>query len=67
MQALGKGATATDTITVHSADGTQHQAAAATINGTNDRPTISEPRGADRTRFEYGRKPRMRTRELNRD
>ncbi|CAH7450937.1 conserved hypothetical protein [Vibrio chagasii] len=40
VQALGKGATATDTITVHSADGTQHQVA-VTINGTNDRPTIS--------------------------
>ncbi|MFV8461761.1 VCBS domain-containing protein [Vibrio campbellii] len=40
VQALGKGATATDTITVHSADGTPHQIT-VTINGTNDRPTIS--------------------------
>ncbi|WP_434567591.1 VCBS domain-containing protein [Vibrio chagasii] len=40
VQALGKGATATDTVTVHSADGTQHQVT-VTINGTNDRPTIS--------------------------
>ncbi|MEO9494838.1 MAG: VCBS domain-containing protein [Vibrio splendidus] len=40
VQALSKGATATDTITVHSADGTPHQVA-VTINGTNDRPTIS--------------------------
>ncbi|WP_299136858.1 VCBS domain-containing protein [uncultured Vibrio sp.] len=40
VQALGKGATATDTITVHSADGTPHQVT-VTINGTNDRPTIS--------------------------
>lgn len=40
VQALGKGATATDTITVHSADGTPQQVT-VTINGTNDRPTIS--------------------------
>ncbi len=40
VQALGKGVTATDTITVHSADGTPHQIT-VTINGTNDRPTIS--------------------------
>ncbi|MGI9887480.1 VCBS domain-containing protein [Vibrio chagasii] len=40
VQALGKGATATDTVTVHSADGTPHQIT-VTINGTNDRPTIS--------------------------
>ncbi|MFM2642877.1 VCBS domain-containing protein [Vibrio chagasii] len=40
VQALGKGATATDTVTVHSADGTPHQVT-VTINGTNDRPTIS--------------------------
>ncbi|WP_416340684.1 VCBS domain-containing protein, partial [Vibrio sp. 14G-20] len=40
VQALGKGATATDTITVHSADGTPHQIT-VTVNGTNDRPTIS--------------------------
>ncbi|OEF94081.1 VCBS domain-containing protein [Vibrio splendidus] len=40
VQVLGKGATATDIITVHSADGTAHQVT-ITINGTNDRPTIS--------------------------
>ncbi|NOI75611.1 tandem-95 repeat protein [Vibrio coralliilyticus] len=40
VQALGKGSTATDTITVHSVDGTPHQIT-VTINGTNDRPTIS--------------------------
>ncbi|NOH35660.1 VCBS domain-containing protein [Vibrio chagasii] len=40
VQALGQGATATDTVTVHSADGTPHQVT-ITINGTNDRPTIS--------------------------
>ncbi|MDC5819194.1 VCBS domain-containing protein [Vibrio europaeus] len=40
VQALGKGSTATDTIAVHSADGTPHQIT-VTINGTNDRPTIS--------------------------
>ena len=40
VQALGKGATATDTITIHSADGTPHQVT-VTVNGTNDRPTIS--------------------------
>ncbi|KFI10328.1 hypothetical protein IX95_19850 [Vibrio sp. B183] len=40
LQALGKGSTATDTITVHSVDGTPHQIT-VTINGTNDRPTIS--------------------------
>ncbi|MDD1826050.1 VCBS domain-containing protein, partial [Photobacterium sp. ZSDE20] len=39
VQALGKGATATDTITVHSADGTQHQIT-ITINGTNDKAVI---------------------------
>ncbi|EDK30593.1 VCBS repeat protein [Vibrionales bacterium SWAT-3] len=40
VQALGKGATATDTVTVHSVDGTPHQVT-VTINGTNDRPAIS--------------------------
>ncbi|MCG9692794.1 VCBS domain-containing protein [Vibrio sp. Isolate22] len=40
VQALGKGATATDTVTVHSADGTPHQIT-ITVNGTNDRPAIS--------------------------
>ncbi|MDL5027309.1 VCBS domain-containing protein [Vibrio sp. TMPB1044] len=40
VQALGKGATATDTITIYSADGTPHQVT-VTVNGTNDRPTIS--------------------------
>ncbi|MCK8085964.1 VCBS domain-containing protein [Vibrio sp. 1CM8B] len=39
VQALGKGATATDTITVHSADGTTHQVT-ITINGTNDKAII---------------------------
>ncbi|MDC5813117.1 VCBS domain-containing protein, partial [Vibrio europaeus] len=40
VQALGKGATATDTITIHSADGTPHQIT-ITINGTNDCPIVS--------------------------
>ncbi|MDC5807983.1 VCBS domain-containing protein [Vibrio europaeus] len=40
VQALGKGSTATDTITVHSADGTPHQIT-VTINGTNDHPIVS--------------------------
>ncbi|WP_028111994.1 VCBS domain-containing protein, partial [Ferrimonas kyonanensis] len=40
VQALGTGATATDTITVHSADGTPHQIT-VTVNGTNDRPVVS--------------------------
>ncbi|GLO64216.1 hypothetical protein MACH09_47240 [Vibrio sp. MACH09] len=40
VQALGQGATATDTITVQSADGTPHQVT-ITINGTNDRATVS--------------------------
>ncbi|CAK1697905.1 hypothetical protein VCRA2119O145_100050 [Vibrio crassostreae] len=40
VQALGKGATATDTITVHSADGTPHQVI-ITVNGTNDAAVIS--------------------------
>ncbi|MEZ9997331.1 VCBS domain-containing protein [Vibrio lentus] len=39
VQALGKGATATDTITVHSADGTPHQMT-ITVNGTNDKAVI---------------------------
>uniref|UniRef100_UPI000AEE747A VCBS domain-containing protein n=1 Tax=Aliivibrio logei TaxID=688 RepID=UPI000AEE747A len=39
VQALGKGATATDTITVHSADGTPHQVT-ITVNGTNDKAVI---------------------------
>ncbi|OMO28594.1 VCBS domain-containing protein [Vibrio lentus] len=39
VQALGKGATATDTITVHSADGTPHQIT-ITVNGTNDKAVI---------------------------
>ncbi|WP_333912361.1 VCBS domain-containing protein [Vibrio coralliirubri] len=39
VQALGKGATATDTITVHSADGTSHQVT-ITVNGTNDAAVI---------------------------
>ncbi|TKE87150.1 MULTISPECIES: VCBS domain-containing protein, partial [unclassified Vibrio] len=40
VQALGNGATATDTITVHSADGTPHQVT-ITVNGTNDKATVS--------------------------
>ncbi|WP_333917919.1 VCBS domain-containing protein [Vibrio crassostreae] len=40
VQALGKGATATDTITIHSADGTPHQVT-ITVNGTNDTATVS--------------------------
>ncbi|SBS67193.1 VCBS domain-containing protein [Vibrio atlanticus] len=40
VQALGKGSTATDTITVHSADGTPHQVT-ITVNGTNDTATVS--------------------------
>ncbi len=39
VQALGKGSTATDTITVHSADGTPHQVT-VTVNGTNDKAVI---------------------------
>ncbi|MFA0223686.1 VCBS domain-containing protein, partial [Vibrio splendidus] len=39
VQALGKGATATDTITVHSADGTPHQVT-ITVNGTNDNAVV---------------------------
>ncbi|WP_394242867.1 VCBS domain-containing protein, partial [Vibrio astriarenae] len=40
VQALGQGATATDTITVTSADGTQHQIT-ITVNGTNDSAVIT--------------------------
>ncbi|WP_244298264.1 VCBS domain-containing protein [Aliivibrio finisterrensis] len=40
VQALGKGATATDTITVHSADGTPHHVT-ITVNGTNDKAVIA--------------------------
>ncbi|PHX07541.1 hypothetical protein VSPL_13540 [Vibrio splendidus] len=40
VQALGKGTTATDTITVHSADGTPHQIT-ITVNGTNDAAVIT--------------------------
>ncbi|SON52978.1 VCBS domain-containing protein [Vibrio tapetis] len=40
VQALAKGATATDTITVQSVDGTQHQVT-ITVNGTNDAAVIS--------------------------
>ncbi|MGI9915478.1 VCBS domain-containing protein, partial [Vibrio owensii] len=40
VQALGKGATVTDTITVHSIDGTPHQVI-ITINGTNDAAAVS--------------------------
>ncbi|MDH5922879.1 VCBS domain-containing protein, partial [Vibrio splendidus] len=39
VQALGKGATATDTITVHSADGTPHQVTIK-VNGTNDNAVV---------------------------
>ncbi|MGR5338269.1 VCBS domain-containing protein, partial [Vibrio gigantis] len=39
VQALGANKTATDTITVHSADGTTHQVT-ITINGTNDKAII---------------------------
>ncbi|WP_284204665.1 VCBS domain-containing protein, partial [Aliivibrio sifiae] len=39
VQALGKGSTATDTIIVHSADGTSHQVT-ITVNGTNDAAVI---------------------------
>ncbi|MGL0927446.1 VCBS domain-containing protein, partial [Vibrio vulnificus] len=40
VQALGQGATATDTITVQSADGTPHQVT-ITVNGTNDKAVIA--------------------------
>ncbi|PMK31104.1 hypothetical protein BCT56_17425 [Vibrio lentus] len=43
VQALGKGATATDTITVHSADGTPHQVT-ITVNGTNDKAVVGGTR-----------------------
>ncbi|MCL9777253.1 VCBS domain-containing protein [Vibrio sp. S4B1] len=39
VQALGANKTATDTITVHSADGTPHQVT-ITVNGTNDAAVI---------------------------
>ncbi|MEZ9790024.1 VCBS domain-containing protein, partial [Vibrio breoganii] len=39
VQALGQGKTATDTITVQSADGTTHQVS-ITVNGTNDKAVI---------------------------
>lgn len=39
--ALGKGATATDTLTVHSADGTPHQIT-ITVNGTNNAAIITD-------------------------
>ncbi|MGC9465890.1 VCBS domain-containing protein, partial [Vibrio sp. 10N.261.54.E10] len=40
VQRLGQGSTATDIVTVHSADGTAHQVM-VTINGTNDTAVIS--------------------------
>ncbi|WP_029406431.1 VCBS domain-containing protein, partial [Vibrio splendidus] len=40
VQALGKGAATTDTITVTSADGTTHQVTIA-VNGTNDKAVIT--------------------------
>ncbi|WP_017081492.1 VCBS domain-containing protein, partial [Vibrio splendidus] len=40
VQALAQGKTATDSITVHSADGTPHQVT-ITVNGTNDKATVS--------------------------
>ncbi|HFQ5433441.1 TPA: VCBS domain-containing protein, partial [Vibrio vulnificus] len=40
VQALGKGSSATDTITVHTTDGTPHLVT-ITINGTNDAATVS--------------------------
>ncbi|CAV26063.1 Conserved hypothetical protein [Vibrio atlanticus] len=40
VQALGKGSSTTDIITVHSADGTPHQIT-ITVNGTNDKAVIS--------------------------
>ncbi|MDF9400259.1 VCBS domain-containing protein [Vibrio sp. 1180_3] len=40
VQALAQGKTATDTITVHSADGTPHQVT-ITVNGTNDSALIA--------------------------
>ncbi|WED25381.1 VCBS domain-containing protein [Vibrio sp. DW001] len=41
VQALGNGSTTTDTITIHSADGTPHQVS-ITINGTNNTATITD-------------------------
>ncbi|NBO41778.1 MAG: DUF4347 domain-containing protein, partial [Betaproteobacteria bacterium] len=41
VQALGAGATATDTLTVKSSDGTATKAITVTINGANDNATIS--------------------------
>ncbi|WP_413755921.1 VCBS domain-containing protein [Vibrio sp. F13] len=40
VQRLGQGSTATDIVTVHSADGTPHQVT-ITVNGTNDTAVIS--------------------------
>ncbi|WP_198927984.1 VCBS domain-containing protein, partial [Vibrio crassostreae] len=40
VQALGQGKTTTDSITVHSADGTTHQIM-VTINGSNNVATIA--------------------------
>ncbi|WP_175354370.1 VCBS domain-containing protein, partial [Vibrio breoganii] len=40
VQALGQGKTATDTITVQSADGTTHKVT-ITVNGTNDKAVIA--------------------------
>ncbi|MFW1399993.1 VCBS domain-containing protein, partial [Vibrio parahaemolyticus] len=40
IQQLGKGETLTDTVTVHSKDGTTHDIV-ITIHGTNDAPTVS--------------------------
>ncbi|MGR5195576.1 VCBS domain-containing protein, partial [Vibrio rotiferianus] len=40
VQALGKGSTTTDTITVYSADGTPHQIT-ITVNGSNDAAMVS--------------------------
>ncbi|MEZ9391270.1 VCBS domain-containing protein, partial [Vibrio splendidus] len=40
VQGLGQGSTATDIVTVHSADGTPHQITIA-VNGTNDKPVVS--------------------------
>ncbi|MCK6263727.1 VCBS domain-containing protein [Vibrio sp. ZSDE26] len=40
VQRLGQGSAATDTIIVHSADGTAHHVT-ITIKGTNDRPNVS--------------------------
>ncbi|PMJ92777.1 VCBS domain-containing protein [Vibrio sp. 10N.261.55.A7] len=41
VQALGQGSTATDTITVHSADGTPHQIT-ITVNGSNNSAIITD-------------------------